>query len=137
MYSNLPKEAKVLGRLELTEKDITDYALVFGQNAKQFVYEPLLNKFETLKQKISEEAIIIKNEVKNEQQEVNGGGEPESDPFWQLIKQQVEDEKEQGKKLQETIKKKGGAADVKKRKGVVKNRKTKTAMKRNKTLRKD
>lgn len=92
-----------MGRLEIKEKHTTDYALLFGKNAKKLVYEPLLNKFETLKKKIPEEAkIVSKGEEKKEQQEGSGGGEQESDPFWQLLKQQqVQDEKEQKKKKEQ------------------------------------
>lgn len=80
MYSNLADEAKVLGRLEIKGKHITDYGLIFGQNAKTLVYEPLLDKFDTLKQKIQKDT---KNSggANKTQQESSGGAVQAYDPF--------------------------------------------------------
>lgn len=52
MYSKLASEAKVLGKLEIDEKYVTNYDLLFGENAKKLAYEPLFEKFDTLKRYI-------------------------------------------------------------------------------------
>lgn len=67
MYSNLADEAKVLGRLEISGKYITDYSLIFGEKAKTLVYEPIFDKFETLKLGIKKESAYDPHKLIKEQ----------------------------------------------------------------------